>query len=404
MPVPFNKLSLDGTELEYIIEALASGTSGNGRFTRSCQEILARQLPAQCVMLTTSCTAALEMSAILANLRQGDEVIMPSYTFTSTANAVVLRGAVPVFVDIRSDTLNIDEALIENAITERTRAICVVHYAGVGCEMDKIVSLARQYDLALIEDAAQGFGALYRGRALGTFGQLGALSFHETKNIISGEGGALIINDPTLVERAEVVWEKGTNRVAFASGLVDKYSWVDIGSSFLPNEITAAFLYAQLAAAQRITERRKRAWMRYQRAFADLEVEGLLRCPFVPPHCEANGHIFYVLAPDRDMRARWLRELKAYGVNAIIHYVPLHNAPAGRNFGRVAVPMTVTNDTADRLIRLPMFADLSENAQDEVINAVRELALSTRRHRSTRASEALAVDRPNPSARRSPPS
>jgi dTDP-4-amino-4,6-dideoxygalactose transaminase len=404
MPVPFNKLALDGTELEYIAEALATGTSGNGRFTRSCQELLGRHLSAPRVMLTTSCTTALEMSAILANIGPGDEVIMPSYTFTSTANAVVLRGAVPVFVDIRWDTLNIDETLIEQAVTERTRAICVVHYAGVGCEMDRIVLLAQRFGLALIEDAAQGFGAFYRGRALGTFGQLGALSFHETKNIVSGEGGALIINDPALIERAEVIWEKGTNRVAFARGLVDKYFWVDVGSSFLPNEITAAFLFAQLTAADDITLRRKRVWLRYQRAFAELEAEGVLRCPTVPAHCDANGHIYYILAPDRDTRVRWLQELNAYGVNAIIHYVPLHSAPAGRKFGRAAGPMAITNDTSDRLIRLPMFADLSESMQDEVIGAVRAIALGSRSSRPARVDESVAAAHANASAHPSRPS
>ena len=378
MPVPFNKLALDCTELHYIAEALATGTSGNGRFTQSCQELLERTLHALRVMLTTSCTAALEMAAILVNLGLGDEVIMPSFTFSSTANAVVLRGAVPVFVDIRSDTLNIDETSIERAITSRTRAICVVHYAGVGCEMDQIVGIAQKHGLILVEDAAQAFGAFYRGRALGTFGNLGALSFHETKNIISGEGGALIINDPALVDRAEVIWEKGTNRVAFKRGMVKRYSWVDVGSSFLPSEVTAAFLNAQLAAADDITERRKRAWRRYRRAFAGLEADGLLRCPTVPAHCEANGHIFYIMAPDRKERERWLRELEARGVDAFIHYVPLHDAPAGRRFGRTVGAMPVTNDTADRLIRLPMYADLDEEAQDEVIDAVRALAIESR--------------------------
>ncbi len=374
MAIPFNKLTLGGTELTHIAKALAVGTSGNGQFTQSCQRLLEKSLNAKRVMLTTSCTAALEMSALLACLEPGDEVIMPSYTFTSTANAVVLRGAVPVFVDICPGTLNIDAGLIEQAITPRTRALCIVHYAGVACDMGRIVPLAQRHRLILIEDAAQALGSSYKGRALGTFGHLGALSFHETKNIISGEGGALVVNDPTLITRAEIIWEKGTNRVAFRRGIIDKYEWVDVGSSFLPSEVTAAFLYSQLAASSDIISRRREIWRRYLCAFSELEAEGRLRCPIVPMECESNGHIFYILAPDRGARDRWLHELDLQGVNAVTHYVPLHSAPAGRRFGRVAGAMTVTDDASDRLIRLPMYADLSEEAQERVISAVHAVA------------------------------
>ncbi len=372
--ISFNNLSLDGTELANVAEAIASGISGNGQFTAKCQSLLEERLGARKVLLTHSCTAALEMSAILAGIAPGDEVIMPSYTFTSTANAVVLRGAVPVFVDIRPDTLNMDESRIEAAISPRTRAICAVHYAGVGCEMDAILDIARQHDLIVVEDAAQALEASYRGRPLGTLGQLGAFSFHESKNIVSGEGGALIINDPALIERAEIVWEKGTNRVQFKRGTVDKYSWVDVGSSFLPSDILAGFLLAQLAASPRITARRKAVWRRYHDALADIDPR-LMQRPVVPPHCEANGHIYFVLAPSRVVRDHWLRTLNAEGIDTVTHYVPLHSAPAGLRFGRTPGQMEVTDDVADRLLRLPMHANLSVDDQDRVVAAVRRMAL-----------------------------
>jgi dTDP-4-amino-4,6-dideoxygalactose transaminase len=375
--IPFNQVSLDGSELPNMSESLASGISGNGRFTERCHALLEGKLGARKVLLTHSCTAALEMSAILAGVGPGDEVIMPSYTFTSTANAFVLRGAVPVFVDIRPDTLNIDEAKIEAAISVRTRVICVVHYAGVSCEMDVILDIAERHNLIVVEDAAQALGASYRKRPLGTLGQVGAISFHESKNIVSGEGGALIVNDPSFSNRAEILWEKGTNRVQFKRGTVDKYTWIDVGSSFLPSDILAGFLFSQLSASGGITHRRKAAWARYHEALADIDPR-ILQRPVVPPHCEANGHIYFMLAPDRALRDHWVRSLNADGINAVTHYVPLHSAPAGLRFGRAAGTMTVTDDTADRLLRLPMYADLSEADQDRVVAAVRRIVLGRR--------------------------
>jgi dTDP-4-amino-4,6-dideoxygalactose transaminase len=373
-PIPFNAVSLDGSELANIAEAMASGISGNGQFTEKCRVLLEHKLGALKVLLTHSCTAALEMAAILAGIAPGDEVIMPSYTFTSTANAFVLRGAVPVFVDIRPDTLNIDESRIEAALSPRTRAICVVHYAGVGCEMNAILDIARRYNLTVVEDAAQALGASYRGHPLGTLGSFGALSFHESKNIVSGEGGALIVNDPSFIDRAEILWEKGTNRVQFKRGTVDKYVWIDVGSSFLLSDVLAAFLLSQLGASASITRRRKAVWERYHAGLADIDGR-LLRRPVVPPHCEANGHIYFILAPSRTLRHSWMRALNAEGINAASHYVPLHSAPAGRRFGRTAGPMDVTDDAADRLLRLPMYADLSEQDQDRVVAAVRRIVL-----------------------------
>jgi dTDP-4-amino-4,6-dideoxygalactose transaminase len=309
------------------------------------------------------------MAAILADLQPGDEVIMPSYTFVSTANAFVLRGAVPVFVDIRPDTLNIDETKIEAAITQKTKVIVPVHYAGVGCEMDTIMAIARRYNLVVIEDAAQGVMASYKGRPLGSIGHMGALSFHETKNIISGEGGALLVNAPNLAERAEIIREKGTNRSQFFRGQVDKYTWVDLGSSFLPGELIAAFLWAQMEEADAITSRRLGIWNTYHQWFAEAERNNLLRRPIIPQHCNHNAHMYYLLLPNLEIRTRFIMELKESGIHSVFHYVPLHAAPEGCKVGRVNGGMKNTHQLSDRLVRLPLWLGL-EDRQPEVIQNV----------------------------------
>lgn len=360
--IPFNKPYMTGRELEYIAQAHAAGhLSGDGSFTKRCHAWLEQRTGANKALLTHSCTAALEMAALLLDLAPGDEVIMPSYTFVSTANAFVLRGAIPVFVDIRPDTLNIDETLIETAITSRTKAICAVHYAGVGCEMDAIMAIAVRHDLRVIEDAAQGILSTYKGRPLGSIGQLGALSFHETKNVISGEGGALLINDERLVERAEILREKGTNRSKFFRGQVDKYTWVDIGSSYLPSEILAAFLAAQLEHADEITRRRLAIWGTYHAAFSDLEAQGRLRRPVVPPHCTHNAHMYYLLLPDLATRSAFIERLKQAGIGAVFHYIPLHSSSAGQRFARAATPMIVTDSMNERLVRLPLWLGIEDH-------------------------------------------
>ena len=367
--IPFNRPYMTGRELEYIAQAHANGhLSGDGPFTKRCNAWLEQTTGTTRALLTHSCTAALEMAALLLDLEPGDEVIMPSFTFVSTANAFVLRGAVPVFVDIRADTLNIDETLIEAAITPRTRAICVVHYAGVGCEMDAIGAVAARHGLAIVEDAAQGILATYRGRPLGAIGALGALSFHETKNLISGEGGALLVNDRRFTERAEIIREKGTNRAQFFRGQVDKYTWVDVGSSYLPSEILAAFLAAQIEQAEAINARRLALWDHYHEAFAPLEVAGRVRRPIVPAHCTHNAHMYYLLLDDLDARTRFIAALRANDIHPVFHYVPLHSAPAGRKYGRVAGDLAVTDRTGERLVRLPLW--LPELDQARVIGAV----------------------------------
>jgi dTDP-4-amino-4,6-dideoxygalactose transaminase len=374
--IPFNRPYLTGNEFTHIQEALAAGQlSGNGRFTKQCQGWLERLIGAPRVLLTQSCTAALEMAALLTDLEPGDEVIMPSFTFVSTANAFVLRGARPVFVDIRPETLNIDERLIESAITPRTRAIVVVHYAGVACEMDAVLALAKRYGLVVIEDAAHALMSRYKGRPAGSFGHLATFSFHETKNVISGEGGALVINDPQLVERAEIIWEKGTNRSQFSRGHVDKYTWMDVGSSFLPGELTAAFLWAQLEAAEAITARRLDLWNRYCAASATLDGTGL-RGPMVPAECEHNGHLFYLLLPLAAQRTEILADLNASGFNAVFHYVPLHSAPAGRRYARAAGSMSVTDDCSARLIRLPLWVGMPEDVPQLIVDRVKESVAS----------------------------
>jgi dTDP-4-amino-4,6-dideoxygalactose transaminase len=354
--LPFNHPFLTGQEITHIAQACAEGVlAGDGRFTRACHAAIERQIGCGKALLTHSCTAALELGALLAGMGPGDEVIMPSYTFTSTANAFVLRGAVPVFVDIRADTLNLDEHLIEAALTPRTRAIVPVHYAGVGCEMDAILDIAARHGLMVIEDAAQAYGARYRGRPLGGLGHLGCLSFHETKNVVCGEGGALLVNDSSLLDRAEILREKGTNRSAFFRGEVDKYSWVDMGSSFLPNELTAAFLAAQLEQADVILRRRMAVWRQIHEGVAGLEARGWLRRPVIPAHCEHNAHMYPVILPSLPAREAVIRHMRGDGVNPVFHYVPLHSSPAGRRFGRAATPMPHTDAAADRLLRLPLW-------------------------------------------------
>jgi dTDP-4-amino-4,6-dideoxygalactose transaminase len=359
--IPFNRPSLAGNELAYLAQAAASThLSGDGEFSRRCHAWLEQRTGAAKALLTHSCTAALEMAALLAGVGPDDEVIMPSYTFVSTANAFALRGAKVVFVDIRPDTCNLDESLVEAAITARTRAIVVVHYAGVACEMDPIMAIARRHNLLVIEDAAQGIEARYRGRPLGSIGDLAAVSFHETKNVISGEGGALLINNPSFIERAEILWEKGTNRKKFFRGQVDKYTWVDLGSSFLPSELTAAFLLGQLEASAEITRKRLAVWNRYQSHLGARLPQSGLRGPVIPDHCEHNAHMYYVRAADLDARGRLLRRLNDAGINAVFHYVPLHDSPAGQRYGRCAGSMSVTRQVSDSLIRLPLWPGLSE--------------------------------------------
>lgn len=369
--VPFNKASVTATEEKYLLESLRSGSiSGDGPFTKKCHAWFSSNTGVKKPFLTHSCTAALEMAAILANLAPGDEVIMPSFTFVSTANAVVLRGAVPVFVDIRMDTLNIDEKKIEEAITSKTKAIYVVHYAGVGCEMNEILKIAKKHNLLVVEDAAQGMNATYHGKPLGTIGQLGALSFHETKNIVSGEGGALFVNDARFEKRAEVIREKGTNRSQFFRGEVDKYTWVDVGSSYLPSDILAALLLAQLERSQEITSSRLKIWNHYLSQLKPLADKGLIRTPSIPSHCEHNAHIFYFLTKDLSVRTELLRHLKDDGISATFHYVPLHNAPAGQKYGRTHGNLNNTMVVSESMIRLPVWVGL--DAQEQIINSVLE--------------------------------
>ena len=370
---PFNKPYMTGRELEYIAQAHARGhLSGDGEFTKHCHAWLEGRTGTKKALLTHSCTAAMEMAAILANVGPGDEVIMPSYTFVSTANAFVLRGAVPVFVDIRPDTMNIDESLIEAAISERTRVIVAVHYAGVACEMDAIMKLARRHNLLVMEDAAQGIMSTYRGQSLGAIGHLGALSFHETKNIISGEGGALLINDPGLVQRAEIIREKGTNRAQFFRGQVDKYTWMDIGSSYLPSELIAAFLWAQMQQAEAITARRMGIWRTYHKGLEPLEQAGKLRRPFIPEGCVQNAHMYYILLPSLEIRSGLIAALKRADIQAVFHYVPLHSAPAGRILGRASGTLRITDDLSSRLLRLPFWLGLEER-QGRIIETIQSV-------------------------------
>lgn len=367
-PIPFNRLFFTGADFANLEVARNAGMlAGDGAFTKKCHSLLEQQTGAAKALLTHSCTAALEMAALLLDIMPGDEIIMPSYTFVSTANAFVLRGGVPVFVDIREDTLNLDERQIEAAITPRTRAIVPVHYAGVSCEMDTIIEVARRHGLKVVEDAAQGVCSTYKGRALGSLGDLGAYSFHETKNVISGEGGALLVNDESLIHRAEIIREKGTDRNRFFRGEIDKYTWQEVGSSFLPSELIAAFLHGQLSAASEITAERIRIWNIYHERLAALEQKGMLRRPVVPSDCTHNAHMYYVLlAPGVD-RAKILRALKDSQVSAVFHYIPLHSSPAGSRFGRAHGDLTTTNDLSERLVRLPLWIGLTEAEQARVV-------------------------------------
>ncbi len=389
--IPFNKPFIAGKELYYIAQAVTLGNiSGDGHFTQQCCRILEERFRIQRVLLTPSCTAALEMAAMLLNLGPDDEVILPSFTFVSTANAIVRLGARPVFVDIRPDTLNLDENLIEEAVTERTRAIFPVHYAGIACEMDRILAIARRHGLRVVEDAAQGVNAFFNGQALGTIGDLGTYSFHETKNYICGEGGALCINDPELVERAEIIRDKGTNRRQFFRGQVDKYTWVDVGSSYVPSEICSAFLYAQLEMLDAISERRRRIYQFYRKHLKPLEAEGLLRLPVTPEDCEGNYHLFYILLPDHPTRDSLLEHLNHHGIHAVFHYVPLHSSPMGQTFGYHEGDLPVTEELSARLLRLPMYYEITEEEQQRVVDKIGSFLKKTS-IRLSRPEPALAV-------------
>lgn len=369
--IPFNWPHMTGKELYYIAQSHFNGAlAGDGPFTKRCHEWLEVQTGSRKALLTHSCTAALEMSALLLDISPGDEIIMPSYTFVSTANAFVLRGGVPVFVDIREDTLNIDERLIEAAVTPKTKAIAVVHYAGVSCEMDAIMDIARRHGLKVVEDAAQGVMASYKGRSLGSIGDLGAYSFHETKNVISGEGGALLVNSEEYIQRAEIIREKGTDRSRFFRGQVDKYTWQEIGSSFLPGELIAAFLWAQLEEADRITRDRMASWQRYHERLASLEESGRLRRPIIPSECHHNAHMYYVLLDAEIDREKVLAEFRHHNIGAVFHYVPLHSSPAGRRYGRVHGQMQVTDRQSARLVRLPLWVGLTTDEQDRVLDTL----------------------------------
>ncbi len=371
--IPFNRPYTTGDEFGYIQEAIDNlHLSGNGPFTELCSQWLAQQLGCPRVLLTFSCSSALEMAMLVADIGPGDEVIVPSYTFPTTAGSVALRGAVPVFVDIRPDTLNLDERLIEDAITPRTRAIVPVHYAGVSCEMDAIRAIAERHDLAVIEDAAQGISAAYHELPLGAIGDLGCLSFHETKNLTCGEGGALLVNRSEWVQRAEILQEKGTNRSQFLRGQVDRYTWVDLGSSFLTSEINAAFLWAQIQHSAEILERRMAIWNIYHERFAALEQEGLLRRPTIPAQHTHNAHMYYLLLPTRADRDRFIERLAAQRIEAHFHYIPLHSSTAGRRFGRAPMELPVSEETSDTLVRLPLFLGMSTADVERVCAAVED--------------------------------
>jgi len=374
--IPFNKPFIIGHELDYMAKAVAQGhLSGDGNYTKLCHHWFEEKLGTRHALLTHSCTAALEMAAILCDIQPGDEVILPSYTFVSTANAFALRGAVPVFVDIRSDTLNIDETLIEAAITPKTRAIVPVHYAGVPCEMDAIIDIAQRHHLLVVEDAAQALLSTYKGRTLGTIGHFGCLSFHETKNIISGEGGALLVNDERFIARAEIVREKGTNRSQFFRGEVDKYTWVDIGSSYLPSELVSAFLYAQLEHADEITARRCHICTAYTSQLAPLQQAGKLRLPAFDK--DSNGHMYYLILDSLNTRTRLIAHLKAHGIHPVFHYVPLHSSPAGRKYGRVGSTMALTDNLSERLLRLPLHYKMSDQDVARISTAIHQFFAST---------------------------
>ena len=373
MFIPFNKPPYIGKESEYVLDAVNKGhISGDGEYTKKCAKKLEELIGTKRALLTTSCTHATEMAALLSDIKPGDEVIMPSYTFVSTADAFVLRGATPVFVDIRPDTMNIDETLIEDAITSKTKAIVPVHYAGVGCEMDTIMDIARRHNLTVIEDAAQAIASTYKGKALGTFGDFGCYSFHETKNISMGEGGALLIQNEDLIEPAEIIREKGTNRAKFFRGQIDKYTWVNYGSSYLPSDMNAAYLWAQLENIDIIQKKRLSVWNRYREGLSELEKKEYIEFGVIPDECTNNAHMFYIKVRDLEKRTDLLKFLRENGIEAVFHYVPLHSAPAGRKFGRFNGEDRYTTKESERLIRLPLFYSIADEEVNFIIEIVKE--------------------------------
>jgi dTDP-4-amino-4,6-dideoxygalactose transaminase len=372
--IPFNKAIYLPEAFKYVEDVVKSSLiAGDGKYTRLCSEWMEHRFKAKKVLMTTSCTAALEMAAILLDIQPDDEVIMPSYTFVSTANAFVLRGAKCVFVDIRPDTMNIDESKIEAAISSKTKAIVVVHYAGVGCEMDTIMSIANKYSIPVVEDAAQGVMADYKGNALGTIGTFGCYSFHETKNYTMGEGGALVINDEKYIERAEILREKGTNRSRFYRGEIDKYSWVDIGSSFLPSEFNVSYLYGQLQIADKINENRLETWNAYYESFRDFENDGKIILPRIPKECNHNAHMFYIKLKSIEERTQFINNMKEKGIGCVFHYVPLHSSEAGKRFGTFCGVDIYTSQESDKLVRLPMYYGMSDTDKDYIIESVKLL-------------------------------
>ncbi|MCI5160873.1 MAG: dTDP-4-amino-4,6-dideoxygalactose transaminase [Candidatus Electrothrix sp. AX5] len=369
--IPFNKPFIVGKELYYIAQAVLEGhIAGDGSFTKKCHALLENKFNASKVLLTHSCTAALEIAALLCDIQPGDEVILPSFTFVSTANAFCLRGAKPIFVDIRSDTLNIDEKLIEQAITERTKVIVPVHYAGVGCEMDSIMEIARRHGLFVVEDAAQAVSSQYKGKYLGTIGDLGTYSFHETKNFISGEGGALVINNEHFIERAEIIREKGTDRSKFFRGEVDKYTWVDLGSSYLPSDIVAAFLFAQLEHIDTINKRRQKIFDYYYKELTPLSERGVLQLPYIPPACQCNNHLFYILLPNERVRNGLMDYLKKKEIYGVFHYLPLHLSKMGYDIGYRSNDLSVTENVSRCLLRLPFYYTITQGEHDTVLTAL----------------------------------
>lgn len=371
--ISFNIPPFTGKEFDYMREAVNNlKICGDGPFTKKCDEWMEKRFNANCVMLTTSGSSALDMAAMLCGLEPGDEVILPSFTFSSTANAFVLAGAKLVFVDIRPDTMNIDEKKIESAITDKTRVICPVHYAGVACEMDTIMDIARRYNLLVVEDAAQGVMAAYKGKALGTIGDFGCFSFHETKNYSMGEGGAIVINNPTYIEKAEILREKGTNRSQFFRGQVAKYNWVDYGDSYLPSDLNAAYLWAQLEMADEINDNRLSTWNTYYKAFKPLEEKGIIKLPTIPDGCIHNAHMFYIKCKDLDTRQQYIKFMKENDILCVFHYVPLHSAPAGLKFGRFVGKDEHTTPDSDRLVRLPMYYNISKEDLNKVIGKTLE--------------------------------
>jgi dTDP-4-amino-4,6-dideoxygalactose transaminase len=374
--IPFNRPCFEGSELTYITEAIAdSHISGDGLFTKKCHAFLEKELGVAKALLTTSCTHALEMAALLLEIQPGDEVIIPSFTFVSTVNAFVLRGARPVFIDIKPDTLNMDETKLDTLISDRTKAVIPVHYAGVGCEMNTILDIANRHGAAVVEDNAHGLFGRYKGKYLGTFGCLAAQSFHETKNFTCGEGGALLINDPKYIEQAEIIREKGTNRSLFFRGQVDKYTWIGLGSSYLPSDILAAFLYAQLEARDNVLKRRKRIWETYATGISDWAAANDVQLPTVPTHCEQAHHMFYLVLPSNKSRSLLIDHLKSQGILSVFHYLPLHLAPMGKKYGYSAGDFPVTETVSDRLLRLPFYNDLTPEEQNQVIEQTQKLSL-----------------------------